>query len=84
MVNFGLLNDIGMNIQTIKLELVKLILESDNPNLLESVRNLFKIEKQQDFWETLPQDQREEIIAGLDEVKEGELIDFKQFITKHK
>ena len=51
-----------MNIQAEKLEIMKLILETDNPSILESIRKLFKKESTVDFWETLPQEQREDII----------------------
>ncbi len=44
-----------MNIQAEKIEIMKLILETDNPIILESVKNIFKKNTTTDFWETLPQ-----------------------------
>jgi hypothetical protein len=73
-----------MNIQGIKLELVKLILETDNPALLKSVKYLFKKEKQTDYWETLSQGQKEDILDGVKEAESGDLLDYKEFILKHK
>jgi hypothetical protein len=31
-----------MNIETQKIEIIKLLLETDNPNILESVKKIFK------------------------------------------
>ncbi len=48
-----------MDIQAEKLDLMKLILETDNPKILESAKKLFKKEKKIDFWTTLSSKQKE-------------------------
>jgi hypothetical protein len=73
-----------MNIQTEKLELMRLILETDNPSLLESIKILFKKESSQDFWTTLSQEQKNEIIVGLDEIEKGETVNYDDFMKRHK
>jgi len=73
-----------MNIQAEKLEIVKMILETNNPNILESIKKLFKIESQLDFWETLPQEQKDEILKGLKEIENGEIVDYEDFMKKHR
>ena len=73
-----------MNIQAEKLELVRLIVETDNPSILASIKKLFQKESQDDFWNMIPGDQRTEILEGLKEVEAGDIIDYTDFIKKHK
>lgn len=73
-----------MNIQAEKLELVRLIVETDNPSILASIKKLFLKEGQEDFWNKLHSDQKTEILEGLKEVDAGEIVDYEDFINKHK
>lgn len=45
-----------MNIQAEKIELVKLLLDTENPKIIESIKNIFKREKTDDFWDDLSKD----------------------------
>jgi hypothetical protein len=72
-----------MNIQSEKLELVRLILDTDNPGILASVKRIFSATRKVDFWDTLPQSQQAEILKGIEEIEKGELINYKEFIKKH-
>jgi hypothetical protein len=73
-----------MNIQSEKIEIMKLILETDNPNILESVKNIFKKNRTTDFWETLPQEQKEDILQGIKDIENGEVIDYEDFMKKFR
>lgn len=73
-----------MNIQAEKIELVKMILETDNPNILSSIKRMLKRESKKDFWDTLPQSQKEDILKGIEEIDNGEIVDYEDFIKKHK
>ncbi len=73
-----------MNIQAEKLEIMKLILETNNPSILESIKRLFNRSKTADFWETLPQDQKDDIMQGIDEIKNGEIVDYEDFMKKYR
>ncbi len=73
-----------MNIQTEKLEIMRLILETENPTILESIKRLFKKESSGDFWTTLSQEQQNEILDGLDEIEKGETVNYDDFIKQHK
>ena len=73
-----------MNIQAEKLELVRLILDTDNPVILASVKRIFSGSKQVDFWDGLPQEQKDEIMKGIEEAEKGETVDFEDFIKKHR
>lgn len=73
-----------MNIQAEKIEIMKLILETDNPNILKSIKGLFNRNKTVDFWETLPQDQKDDIMQGIVEIENGEIVDYEDFMKKHR
>ncbi len=73
-----------MNIQAEKIELMKLILETDNPTILESVKKMFLKETKTDFWESLPQEQKEDIFQGLKDIENGNVIDYEDFMRKHR
>lgn len=47
-----------MNIQAEKQQLAKLILETDNPNIIESIKEIFKTSKAKDFWDQLSPSQK--------------------------
>jgi hypothetical protein len=73
-----------MNIQAEKLELVRMILDTDNPGILASVKRIFAKSKDKDFWDTLPQEQRDEILKGIKEIENGETVSYEEFIKKHR
>jgi predicted metal-dependent RNase len=73
-----------MNIQAEKIEIMKLILETDNPSILESIKGLFNRNKTVDFWETLSQDQKDDIVQGINEIENGEVVDYDNFMKKHR
>jgi|WetSurMetagenome_2_1015567.scaffolds.fasta_scaffold117866_3 hypothetical protein len=73
-----------MNIQAEKLEIVKMILETENPSLLESIKKLFKKAAKADFWDTLPKDQKEDILKGIEEIEKGDMVDYEDFMKKFK
>lgn len=73
-----------MNIQSEKLELMRLILETDNPGILESIKKLFKAKAQNDFWDALTQVQKDEILEGIQQINTGEVVDYETFIKQHR
>jgi hypothetical protein len=73
-----------MDIQAAKLEIMKLILETDNPEIINTIKKVFKKRIEKDFWETIPQSQKEDILAGIQEVKDGDIVDYENYIRKHK
>ena len=50
-----------MNIQAEKIELVKMLLDTENPKIIESIKKIFKKEEASDFWDDLSIEQRKEI-----------------------
>ncbi len=73
-----------MNIQAKKLEIMRLILETENPSILESIKNIFSKKSQIDFWEALPQGEKDGILQGIKEINNGEIVDYEEFIKKHR
>jgi len=73
-----------MNIQTQKINLAKMILETDNPTILESVKNIFVKAKQQDFWETMPVEQKQEIEKGLSDILREDTVEYESIMKKYR
>ncbi len=74
----------AMNIQAEKLEIMRLILETNNTSILESIKELFAKSAAVDFWDTLPQEQKDDILLGIKEVEQGEVEDYDDFMKKHR
>ena len=73
-----------MNIQAEKLELVRMILDTDNPGILSSIKRIFSESKKVDFWDSLPQNQKVEILKGIEEIDNGETMDYEEFIKNQR
>jgi hypothetical protein len=73
-----------MNMQAEKLQLMKLILETKNPKILKSIKNLFFQEDKVDFWNSLTDEQKEEIDLGISEIENGESLDYETVVRKHR
>lgn len=71
-----------MNIETSKIELVKMILNIDNPEFIEELRNLLSL-KSNDFWDNLSLDEKKEIQNGIKELDNGERVLFGDFLKKN-
>lgn len=72
-----------MNIQAEKLELIRLILETDNLSIINSIKSYFTKEISNDFWLTLPMDEKEAILQGLDDIKKGKYVEYEEFIKQY-
>jgi hypothetical protein len=73
-----------MNIQAEKIELAKLLLSTNNPKIIQSIRQIFKKEKTADFWDELTSDQKKEIKLAKKQIKEGKSSDYESFMSKHR
>jgi hypothetical protein len=73
-----------MNIQAEKIQLAKMLLDTENPKIIESIKKIFKKEKKMDFWDELLPEQREEIEKASMEIKNGEVTDYTSFMQKHR
>jgi len=73
-----------MNIQAEKIKLVKMLLDTENPKIIESIKKIFKKENTSDFWDYLSIEQRKEIEKASLEIKNGEVTDYDTFMQKHR
>jgi hypothetical protein len=70
-----------MDIQTSKIELVKLILDIDNTEFFQKVSDFIKNEKA-DFWNDLSVAEQNEIRKGIEDLEQGKRIPYSDFLKK--
>ena len=70
-----------MDMQTSKIELAKLILSIDSPELIEKIRQLL-VNEQSDWWQTLTPTEKEEIELGLKQLEKGQRIAIEDTLRK--
>ena len=70
-----------MNIQTSKIELVKMILNIENDKFIEKITEFIQKEKV-DFWNELSMSEQKEIEKGIKELNKGKRVDFNDFLKK--
>ena len=63
-----------MEIQSDKLELIKLVLETDDKAIIDAIKNIFKAQKK-DVWRELSPEEQEEIDLGILEANRGDQVD---------
>jgi hypothetical protein len=73
-----------MNIQAEKIELTKLLLNTDNPSIIQSIKDIFKKANTTDFWDTLSFDEKKEIKEASEQIENGETTDYENFMSKHR
>jgi hypothetical protein len=70
-----------MNIQTSKIELVKMILNIENDKFIEKITDFIQKEKI-DFWNELSLSEQKEIEKGIKELNKGKRVEFNDFLKK--
>ncbi|CAM4056436.1 hypothetical protein [Gillisia hiemivivida] len=73
-----------MNIQAEKIKLVKMLLNTNNPRIIQSIKQIFKKETSSDFLDDLNSDQIAEIKKASLEIKEGKTTDYETFMNKYR
>ena len=64
-----------MDLQSEKLELIKMLLETDDKTIIEAVRSILQSEKKNSFKE-LSSEQQEEINLVIRKENRGDIVDF--------
>lgn len=72
---------IEMDIETSKIELVKIILNIDNDRFIKKVTDFINNEKS-DFWNELSANEQAEIKKGIEQLDKGKKVSFKDVIKK--
>ena len=70
-----------MDIKTSKIELAKIILDIENPSLIQKIYNLVTQETG-DFWQTLSDRDKSEIQLGISQLNKKERILFDEYLDK--
>jgi len=70
-----------MDIQSSKIELVKIILNIENDKFIEKITKFIQKEKA-DFWDELSFAEQEEIEKGITELNNGKRVEFNDFLKK--
>ena len=71
-----------MDIQTTKIELVKMILNIENIEFIRKVKYFIKKNAKTDFWDDMSMSEQKEIKRGIAELDKGERIAYNEFLTK--
>ncbi len=71
-----------MNIQLEKLELIKLLAETNDESIITSIKNIFN-SKKKDWWDDLTEEQQNIINESLEEYEKGNFSSFDEFIKPH-
>jgi hypothetical protein len=87
-VNFYLYTSIKkefkMDIQSLKLNLVEKIIQTDKPSLLVKIGELFQSETTDDWWDKLPEEVQDSILKGVTDIEEGKHFSHEQVIQEAK
>lgn len=70
-----------MDLQTSKIELVKIILEIENFELIKNLTEILK-KKEKDFWSELTIEEKEEIKLGIEQLDKGKRVSFEEMLRK--
>lgn len=73
-----------MNIHLEKIELTKLLLNTENPLIIQSIKDIFKKADNVDFWDSLSGEQQNEIKEASIEIENGQTTDYEEFMSKHR
>ena len=72
-----------MKIQEQKLELAKMILNTDSEQLLKKVRAVFD-KAESDFWDELSDYQKQEVETAIKQADKGEMVSHKEAMKKYR
>jgi len=64
-----------MDTQAKKLEIIKMLLETDNPEVLKSIKDLLTQDLEDNFWDNMPDHKVDDFMEETD--------DFDEFIKKY-
>lgn len=73
-----------MDIQALKIDLVQKILNTQDPALLSTINNIIQKEVDKDWWDQLPQEVRDAVFEGIDDIEKGRVFTNAQVIQEAK
>jgi predicted transcriptional regulator len=72
-----------MDIQLKKLELIKMLADTEDPAIIQSIQKIFT-KKKKDWWEDLTDAQKEEIEEGERQIERGEFVLYEDMMKKYR
>lgn len=73
-----------MCIQAEKIALAKMLLETENPRIIASIKKIFSKESTSDFWNDLSVGQKEEIQKTSLEIDKDKVVDYDLFMQNYR
>ena len=73
-----------MDIQTLKLDLVSKIINTEKSDILVKISNIFQQDRKSDWWDELPAEVQESILEGMADVKKGNVFSHEQIVQEVK
>jgi len=73
-----------MDIQALKIDLVKRILNTQNRVILSEISKLLETEAENDWWDQLPKEIQDSIFEGIKDIGEGKVFTHDQVIREAK
>jgi hypothetical protein len=72
-----------MDIQLEKLELIKKLVETEDPTIINSIRKIFS-KKKKDWWDELSDGQKEDVAKSELEFEKGEFTSYDDVMKKYR
>ncbi|SKB55249.1 hypothetical protein SAMN05660776_1868 [Salegentibacter holothuriorum] len=73
-----------MNLQEEKISLAQILMETNDPELIRSIREILRERKPSDFWNKLSSEEKAEIEEADKEIAREETTSYENFIKKHR
>jgi len=73
-----------MDIQTLRINLAKKILNTQNRDLLLEINKIIQEKGEDDWWDQLPKEIQDSIAEGIEDVKNGKVYTHDQVIQEAK
>lgn len=72
-----------MNIQAEKIELIRMLLETENEKIIQKIKAIFQ-KNTKDWWDEISEEERSAIQEGISQLDKGEGIPHNEVIKKYK
>ena len=72
-----------MDIQLEKINLIKIIADTNDVSVIQSIKDFFKVEKK-DWWDELTDEQKFEIEEGERQINRGEFVLYEDIMQKYR
>ena len=73
-----------MSIQSEKLKLIQLLINTDNQSIIEQVKAIFQTSNQKDIWLELTETQQMEINNAIEESLNEQTVGYDDFMSQHR